>query len=487
MRRRALFGASSSSAVLAATRVVYGAFADNEPWTATSHQDLESLVGAKLQPQSWFYPMDLSLPESQLTNAQSTSHDIVIAWEPRQNNVPIPFADILAGQWDAHLTAVFQRAAQFSGTIIFRPFWEMNANAAAYSMAYNGSDKQVTSLAQWIDTWRYIVNLQRSLGSTNIKWFFCANGSDVGSYTMEQYYPGHSYVDYVGFDTYIDDWDVWKNFSNKISAMYTRCRAMAPTKYVALGEISCKEDGAPAGTSKAEWIADMFYTLRNTATFPHLKYLLWFHADKEKDWRANSSPDSLKAWQAGIRPIQNVVDTFDDTSLSKWPQKYGTASVVNGRCRIACESGYSGIKTANAWSIRGSTLSAQVFPPAQGGALTDANVSVAVDSSTNGTSIGVGINMVSNTISFFNNSGYYDGAAVSLPYDSTQHRWIKIQERQGIISWLTSPDGVQWTVQRTNVSSPAWINSGADHAINISTHRDSGSVDFAEIDSINTL
>ena len=34
--------------------------------------------------------------------------------------------------------------------------------------------------------------------------------------------------------------------------------------------------------------------------YPKIKLILWFHINKELDWRINSSPSSLKAYQKAI-------------------------------------------------------------------------------------------------------------------------------------------------------------------------------------------
>lgn len=51
--------------------------------------------------------------------------------------------------------------------------------------------------------------------------------------------------------------------------------------------------------------------------------------------------------------------------------------------------------------------------------------------------------------------GEYDlGVAdeTSLAYDSTNHRWLKLSESGGTITWATSPDGSTWTSRRTKTA-----------------------------------
>lgn len=273
-------------------RAHFGAYADNEPWTGTSHADLETLVGAQLKRESWFMDFGAGWQSTPANAAAATGHDIMIAWQPASGGTPIPFSDILAGTWDSALTSWFTSAKNYAGTVIFRPFWEMNANAAAYSMAYTGADKQVTSTAQFISTWRYIVNLQRSVGGTNIRWFFCANGSDVGAYPVESYYPGDAYVDEVGFDTYNETtYASWTSFDDKLAPMYARVTALNSVAPVTIGELGSIE--SVSGETKATWSTNMFLSLQ----FPRLRTVCFFNAIRGIDWRLNSSSGSLSVYQ----------------------------------------------------------------------------------------------------------------------------------------------------------------------------------------------
>ena len=49
---------------------------------------------------------------------------------------------------------------------------------------------------------------------------------------------------------------------------------------------------------KAGWITDAFNQIKNNC--PKIKLILWFHINKELDWRINSSTSSLQAYQKAI-------------------------------------------------------------------------------------------------------------------------------------------------------------------------------------------
>lgn len=276
-------------------RCHFGAYAENAPYPDLGpHYGLESIVGAHLGRMSWFQDMGVPWLTKEAADAALSGHEIMIAWQPSADGKPIKFGEILEGHWDENLTAFFRAAARHPRTVIIRPFWEMNSSAPAYSLNYPKIDRQVDSLAQFIETWRYIVNVQRSVGP-GIKWFFCANGTDTGQNRAEQYWPGTDFVDEIGFDIYNDDRSPWASFNDRAKPMYDRLVRLAPDLPVSIGEIGCRETGAPEGESKSSWTQQMFLS----ESFPNLTNVCFFnaHKDGQPDWRLYSSADTLRTYR----------------------------------------------------------------------------------------------------------------------------------------------------------------------------------------------
>jgi hypothetical protein len=65
-------------------------------------------------------------------------------------------------------------------------------------------------------------------------------------------------------------------------------RRIAPGKKIIVGETASAE----AGGSKAEWNAHLVYYL---ASQPDVTGFVWFHYNKETDWRINSTTTSARA------------------------------------------------------------------------------------------------------------------------------------------------------------------------------------------------
>ncbi len=182
--------------------------------------------------------------------------------------------------------------------------------------------------------------------------------------------------------------------------------------------------------------------------------------------------------------FNELQDDFEDGSLDTtlWSGSYGDPSETGGRARIPCTTGYAGLKSASIYTLTGSALVIGLYPPTPGGATTAA-ASVLVLSSTGGTDAGFIVDPAPNAVGLYLREGYADGAAVFLTYSATDHAWLRFREDAGSLYWDTSPDGADWTNQRT-ATTPAWA-SDTDLAFLVEGHRDAGADDFVEVESVN--
>ncbi|WP_306317225.1 MULTISPECIES: hypothetical protein [unclassified Streptomyces] len=194
--------------------------------------------------------------------------------------------------------------------------------------------------------------------------------------------------------------------------------------------------------------------------------------------------------------LSTLIDTFNDGGIGPdWGNAYGGVTETGGRARVPCTTAYAGYQTANSWTLTdGGFYVAIVTLPAAAGA-TEAYASVFVNAPgieetggpLYGCRIGFAINTVSGQLLFKSDTGYTDPDAVAVTYSATDHRFLRLSEAAGTVSWDTSPDGTTWTNRRT-LATPAWVTASTDQcALDLSAHRDAGTADFAEYDSFNTL
>jgi endoglucanase len=217
---------------------------------------------------------------------------------------------IVAGQADARLAAVAQGIRSVGSLVMLEPGWEMNGNwSYAWQGVMNGSDAGAP--AKYVAAWRHLVDVFRAQGATNVRWVFNPNVGNALTHTASgatswnwyaNYYPGDAYVDYVGAhgfngpSVWGGSWQSFDTMTNGAGADYmlSDLATRYPTKPIIIGEFATQEGSAG---EKAQWIADAYQRLRAN---PRVVGAVWFNANKEADWRVDSSPASLQAFQAAM-------------------------------------------------------------------------------------------------------------------------------------------------------------------------------------------
>jgi beta-mannanase len=128
-------------------------------------------------------------------------------------------------------------------------------------------------------------------GATNVLWVFSPNVDSVPGDAWNQwsnYYPGDDYVDWTAFDGYnwgtVQAGSSWRSFTAMTGTIYAGLTAKG--KPIMIPETASAEQGG----DKAAWIADILPSLRTS--FPGIKAFVWFHMNKETDWRVDSSPQA---------------------------------------------------------------------------------------------------------------------------------------------------------------------------------------------------
>ena len=169
----------------------------------------------------------------------------------------------------------------------------MNGNWYPWDGSHNGANASAT--AKYIAAYRRIHDLFVSAGATNVVWVFCPNVDSVPGDAWNQwsnYYPGDAYVDWMGFDGYnwgtVQTGSSWRTFANIAGTIYTGLAGKG--KPIMIAETASTE----LGGDKAAWIAGLLPVLGGS--FPSIRAVVWFHMNKETDWRVDSSPAAREAF-----------------------------------------------------------------------------------------------------------------------------------------------------------------------------------------------
>jgi len=217
----------------------------------------------------------------------------LVTWEPWKNSVGVSLDDIVGGVHDAMIRSRAQSSASIGQRFFLRWGHEMNGNWYPWDGFHNGAN--AAAAAKYIAAYRHIHDVFVSAGATNVIWVFCPNVDSVPGDAWNQwtnYYPGDAYVDWMGFDGYnwgtVQTGSSWRAFTSIAGAIYTGLADKA--KPILIAETASTE----LGGDKAAWVAGILPALKTS--YPSIKAVVWFHVNKETDWRIDSSAAARTAF-----------------------------------------------------------------------------------------------------------------------------------------------------------------------------------------------
>ena len=208
------------------------------------------------------------------------------------NQPNLSLGSIINGRWDGYIRSWADAAKSWSHPFFLRFDWEMNGTWFPWAEGVNGN-----TAGQYVQAWRHVHDIFRSVGATNVTWVWCPNADTTRSRTpMAGFYPGDTYVDWTCLDGY-NRGRPWRTFQQIFGLSYASLTTtIAPAKPVAIGETASTERGG----SKAAWITDLLSTDLPTL-FPQIKAFLWFDkGDSAHGWPIESSAAAVSAFASAI-------------------------------------------------------------------------------------------------------------------------------------------------------------------------------------------
>jgi endoglucanase len=225
------------------------------------------------------------LPKFLKTYAYNKNRTLVIFWEPSdymRNPVIQPeftLSAILRGEWDEYITDFAAQIERYKGEVILVPFSEMNGNWNSWSGTTNGnSPEEAVRAYQYVHG--FFTNVE------NVKFGWAPNSVSVpNTYEnrIEAYYPGDTFVDYVGVDGF-NKGTPWYSFNEIFGSALTTISQYG--KPIIIFSFASAE-----GPQKASWMKDAFFT--QMPKYPLLHGWIWFNQDKERNWLVWSDEDAL--------------------------------------------------------------------------------------------------------------------------------------------------------------------------------------------------
>jgi hypothetical protein len=233
-----------------------------------------------------------SPPITELEAVRSRGAVTLLTWEPwtwgEGTEQPAFSLDrITAGDFDPYLREWGTELALWGHPVMLRFGHEMNGNWYPWSEGINGN-----TAGDYAAAWRHVHDVVSSTGAENVTWVWNPNVPYAGSTLLDGLYPGAGYVDAVALDGYnwgtSVAWSTWTPPWALFADGLGQLRSLAPGKPILIAETSSAEEGG----SKATWNRDLVYYLSQQ---PDITALVWFHFNKETDWRIDSSAASAGA------------------------------------------------------------------------------------------------------------------------------------------------------------------------------------------------
>lgn len=287
----------------------WGLALDGHPITSARLATVSKEVGLPLQIVVFFlqWPSAATegkFPTESLNAIQTMGAMPCITWEPMYSEngreITISHERILGGDYDSYLTSFARAAGKWRKPLIIRFAHEMNLTRYHW-----GTDRESygpRSPEIYKRMFRYVVSVFRKEGAFNVLWAFCPNADSLPDVSFDpeaswnepgNYYPGGDVVDVVGADGYNwgttqtrekNGWDSrWRSFDDLFHAVRARLRTLAQDKPFVIFETATVTEGGDKGL----WIREAI----NTATEWRLEGIVWFHVQKEQDWRFHRGID----------------------------------------------------------------------------------------------------------------------------------------------------------------------------------------------------
>lgn len=330
-----------SSACAAGLPVSLGVNIDDAPDQLAPMQDYASAAGANpaivMWYQAWSEPLYYS---NQIANLSTIGATPMITWDPAINGVGIPLAQIAAGAYDSIIQSAATLAVAYGKPMYIRLGHEMNLGESLWGPGQNDNTS-----ADFIAAWRHVVTIFRQAGATNVQWVWSPNVYCGGSCPFTAFYPGDAWVDWVALDgyNYASYGNVpWMTFDQIFGPSLVILQALT-NKPVMIAETASVE----VGGSKANWITQTFLQTIPTE-HPQIRAVIWFDRAGIPDFRVNSSPASLTAWQQVVNsPLYQGTPTTPNTLAPfntniNTPTPPGGTGSSGGTASSAGSSGSSG-------------------------------------------------------------------------------------------------------------------------------------------------
>jgi mannan endo-1,4-beta-mannosidase len=210
-----------------------------------------------------------------------------IAWEPYGTSVQA----IADGRSDAYLTKFATAVRALNLPVVISFGHEMNGNWYPWGAGQ-------TTAATFVAAWRHIHDVFTQAGASNVIWMWNPNIiNPVPQIQLQQYWPGPSYVDWVGITGYFPTSGP-ETFASLYGPTIRQIRQFT-AKPIIIAETSVE-----TGPSEVQAVHSLVFGIRH---HPNVLGFIWFDYDKDGvDWQIESRPAVRAAVSSAIASLQLI-------------------------------------------------------------------------------------------------------------------------------------------------------------------------------------
>ncbi|HEY5110199.1 MAG TPA: glycosyl hydrolase [Acidimicrobiales bacterium] len=216
-----------------------------------------------------YQPWSAPVKSSVLAALAATGATPVVDWTCTSD------ASIVNGSQDTLITSYADTLKAYGRPVFLRWFWEMNLVSLPRTAGCLGT----LGATGYIQAWQHIWTIFQNRGAANVAFVWCPsiNGATFGS----AYYPGDSYVDWIGWDGYDRRQDP-AMLTTQFLPFYANW--ITHGKPLMLGETGATID-------QGTYLAQLTSVL--PVTFPGLKAVLYYDSKSTSDWTLADTPGQL--------------------------------------------------------------------------------------------------------------------------------------------------------------------------------------------------
>jgi Glycosyl hydrolase family 26 len=224
-----------------------------------------------------------SFPSSLAAMAREHGATLVVDLDPDHASL----GSIAHGKQDGYLRSFAEAVLGFGHPVVISFGHEMNGDWYPWGWTH-------ASPTVFVQAWRHIVTVFRDAGADNVTWLWTVNDILTGEPSIRDWWPGSSYVTWVGIDGYFyEPTDTFQSvYAPTIAAIHGLTAKPILISETAVGQVAGQAAKIPllfAGT--------LHY---------HLLGLLWFDVAQDgsliqQNWRLEGHPAAIAAFRRAVK------------------------------------------------------------------------------------------------------------------------------------------------------------------------------------------